>query len=59
MLLCRIGTYLNSRPIAPVSDNLDDLRSDSRSFFGTSLIALTEPSVLDLKKNRLSRWQMV
>ncbi|XP_018371806.1 PREDICTED: uncharacterized protein LOC108766801 [Trachymyrmex cornetzi] len=60
-LLCRIEACLNSRPIAPVSDNLDDYHALTPGHFliGTPLIAPAEPSVLDLSENRLSRWQMV
>jgi len=58
-LLCRIEACLNSRPIASVSDNLDDHYALTRGHFlvETSLIAPAESSVLDL--NELSRWQMV
>ncbi|XP_018399614.1 PREDICTED: uncharacterized protein LOC108777272 [Cyphomyrmex costatus] len=60
-LLCRIEACLNSRPIAPVSDNIDDYHALTPGHFliGTSLIAPAEPSVLDLSENRLSHWQMV
>jgi len=48
----RIESCLNSRPIAPVSDNLDDYNTLIPGHFlvGTSLIASAEFSVFDLKK---------
>ncbi|XP_029157820.1 uncharacterized protein LOC114930240 [Nylanderia fulva] len=59
--LCRIEACLNSRPIAPVSDNPDDYHALTPGHFliGTSLLAPTEPSVLEFNENRLSRWQMI
>ncbi|XP_029166951.1 uncharacterized protein LOC114937603 [Nylanderia fulva] len=58
--LCRIEACLNSRPIAPVSDNPDDYHALTPGHFliGTSLLA-PEPSVLEFNENRLSRWQMI
>ena len=55
-LLYRIEAYLNSRSIAPVSDNLDDYHALTSGHFliGTSLIAPAEPSILNLNENRLS-----
>ncbi|XP_029171148.1 uncharacterized protein LOC114940595 [Nylanderia fulva] len=59
--LCRIEACLNSRPIAPVSDNPDDYHALTPGHFliGTSLLAPAEPSVLEFNENRLSRWQMI
>jgi len=60
-LLCLIAC-LNSRLIAPVSDNLDDyhtLTPISHFLIGTCFIAPAESSILDLKKHRLSHWQMI
>lgn len=58
--LCRVEACLNSRPAA-VSENIDDYRSLPHGHFliGTPLIALPEPSLLDINENRLSRWQLV
>lgn len=60
-LLCRIEACLNSRPIAPISDSLDDYNALTPGHFlvGTALIAPATPSVLDLSENRLSRWQTI
>ncbi|XP_076394328.1 uncharacterized protein LOC143265524 [Megachile rotundata] len=60
-LLCRIEAILNSRPIAAVSENMDDYNALTPGHFliGAPLIAVPEPSVLELNENRLSRWQLV
>ncbi|XP_076301647.1 uncharacterized protein LOC143219631 [Lasioglossum baleicum] len=60
-LLCRIEACLNSRPIAPLSDALDDCEPLTPGHFliGTALTTSPEPSVLHLNENRLSRWQLV
>ena len=48
---------LNSRPITPISDNLDDYHTLTLDHFlvRTSLITPVEPSVLDLNEHRLSQ----
>lgn len=58
---CRIEACLNSRPIAVVSENLDDYQAliPGHFFVGTSFIAHSEPSILDVNENRLSRWKIV
>ncbi|XP_011687752.1 PREDICTED: uncharacterized protein LOC105449960 [Wasmannia auropunctata] len=60
-LLCRVEACLNSRPLAAISDSLDDYRALTPGHFltGSPLIAIPEPSVLDLNENRLSRWQTI
>jgi len=60
-LLCRIEACLNSRPIAATSDNLDDYRALTPGHFliGANLVAVPEPSILDISETRLSRWQLV
>jgi len=59
-LLCRIEACLNSRPIASISDNLDDYNLLTPGhFLIESLIVPAEPSILDLNEHRLSRWQMI
>lgn len=60
-LLCRIEACLNSRPVAATSDSLDDYRALIPGHFliGANLVAIPEPSVLELSENRLSRWQLV
>lgn len=59
--LCRVEACLNSRPIAAVSENLDDYQPLTPGHFliGTALIAPPAPSLLEIRENRLSRWQLV
>jgi len=58
---CRIEACLNSRPIAAVSDCLDDYNSLIPGHFlvGGPLLATPEPSLLEAKEERLSRWQLL
>ncbi|XP_036148377.1 uncharacterized protein LOC118647464 [Monomorium pharaonis] len=60
-LLCRIEACLNSRPIAPLSNTLNDYECLTPGHFlvGSALIVNPEPSLLQLNENRLSRWQLV
>lgn len=60
-LLCNIEAYLNSRPLAPLTDSLDDYEPLTPGHFliGAPITAHPEPSILNLKENRLSRWQVV
>lgn len=60
-LLCQIEACLNSRPIAALSDRVDDFVALTPGHFliGTALLTAPEPSLLEFKENRLSRWQLV
>ncbi|XP_076301820.1 uncharacterized protein LOC143219898 [Lasioglossum baleicum] len=60
-LLCAIEACLNSRPLAPISDTLDEYETLTPGHFlvGSSLTVPPQPSYLDLCENRLSRWQLV
>ncbi|XP_011875126.1 PREDICTED: uncharacterized protein LOC105566037, partial [Vollenhovia emeryi] len=60
-LLCRIEACLNSRPIGPLNDTLDDYEPLTPGHFliGSALTVPPEPSVLSLSENRLLRWQLV
>ncbi|XP_011859777.1 PREDICTED: uncharacterized protein LOC105557203 [Vollenhovia emeryi] len=60
-LLCRIEACLNSRPIAPLSDVLEDYEVLTPGHFliGAAITSNPEPSLLDLNEDRLSRWQIV
>jgi len=60
-LLCNIEACLNSRPLAPPNDALDDYEPITPGHFliGSALTAIPEPSLLNIKENRLSRWQLV
>ncbi|XP_076660431.1 uncharacterized protein LOC143363785 [Halictus rubicundus] len=59
--LCRAEACLNSRPIAPTSECLDDysVLTPGHFLIGAALVASPEPSVLHLAENRLSRWQLI
>ncbi|XP_074033764.1 uncharacterized protein [Leptinotarsa decemlineata] len=58
-VLCQIEACLNSRPLYPISTDPNDLTPLTPAHFliGESLTALPEPSLLNLKENRLSRFQ--
>ncbi|XP_071632813.1 uncharacterized protein [Temnothorax longispinosus] len=60
-LLCRVKACLNSRLIASISESIDDYRALIPGHFliSANLVAIPEPSVLDIAENRLSRWQLV
>lgn len=60
-LLSRIEACLNSRPIAPFSDTMDDYEALTPGHFliGSAITVNPEPSLLELNENRLSRWQLV
>ncbi|XP_070519420.1 uncharacterized protein [Cardiocondyla obscurior] len=58
-LLCKIEAALNSRLLGPLTDNIDDLRVLTPGHFltGDALTAIPQSSLLEVPKNRLSRWQ--
>ncbi|XP_025266782.1 uncharacterized protein LOC112638782 [Camponotus floridanus] len=60
-LLCRIEVCLNSRPIGPLTDILDDYSPLTPGHFliGSSITVNPEPSILSVNENRLSRWQLI
>lgn len=62
-LLSQVEACVNSRPIAPLSDNPSDLTALTPGHFliGESLITLPEPREFDLEKphHHLKRWEMV
>lgn len=60
-MLTQVEACLNSRPIAPLSDDPTDLISLTPGHFlvGGPLVAIPESSLLDLKETRLNRWQRV
>ncbi|XP_043271180.1 uncharacterized protein [Venturia canescens] len=60
-LLCGIEACLNSRPLAPLSDDPDnfDALTPGHFLIGRPLLSVPEPSLLELNENRLSRWQKV
>ncbi|XP_025995820.2 uncharacterized protein LOC105202869 [Solenopsis invicta] len=60
-LVAQIVAILNSRPITALSDDPNDLSFLSPGHFliGDALTSYPEGDVLEIKVNRLSRWQMV
>lgn len=54
--LAQVEVCLNSRPISPLSTDVSDLACLTPGHFltGTSLLAILEPSLLDVSVNRLS-----
>ncbi|XP_039303440.1 uncharacterized protein LOC120357338 [Solenopsis invicta] len=56
-LLCNIEACLNSRPLASLSDSLDDYTFLTPGHFliGSALNSIPEPSLLQVKENRLTR----
>ncbi|XP_065094041.1 uncharacterized protein LOC135714581 [Ochlerotatus camptorhynchus] len=59
--LTQIEAVLNSRPLAPSSDDPNDYTAITPAHFlvGREMQAIAEPSYLHLKENTLSRWQLV
>jgi hypothetical protein len=57
----RIEAVLNSRPIAPMSSDPNDLRALTPGDFliGSPTLALPDPDVTSTPNNRLSRWQLL
>lgn len=60
-LLCQIEACLNSRPLGPLSlEPLDfEYLTPEHFLIGAPLIAIPEPSLLELNETRLNRWQLV
>lgn len=58
-LLIQIEAVLNSRPLCPLSSDPNDINTLTPGHFltGGPLNAIPEPSVLEVKENRLNRWQ--
>ncbi|XP_023292053.2 uncharacterized protein LOC111675513 [Lucilia cuprina] len=58
-LLARIEACLNSRPLAPISENIEDLSALTPGHFliGSSLLTPAEPEESDLAHNILNRWR--
>lgn len=60
-LSIEIESLLNSRPLTPISSDINDLSALTPGHFliGDSLTDLPEPNLLPLPSNRLSAWQLV
>ncbi|XP_058448942.1 uncharacterized protein LOC131428900 [Malaya genurostris] len=59
-LLVQVEGCLNSRPLTPMSDDLNDLEPLTPAHFliGSSLHALPEPDLTTIPINRLQHWQL-
>lgn len=60
-LLCNIEACLNSRPIAPLNDDISsfDALTPGHFLIGAALKSVPMPSVLNLNESRLDRWQLM
>lgn len=60
-LLCKIECMLNSRSLSPLFDDHEtfDALTPGHFLVGSHLKAVPNPSVDDIKMNRLSRWQAI
>ena len=60
-LLAEIEAVLNSRPLTPMSNDLDDITVLTPSHFliGTELLEPVSHDFTDIPENRLTRWQNI
>ena len=60
-LLFKVESILNSRPLYPLSDTLDDLEFLTPGHFliGAPLVSIPNHDLSDLRLNQLSRWQLI
>ncbi|GFS72113.1 integrase catalytic domain-containing protein [Trichonephila clavipes] len=58
-IIIQIEGILNSRPLVPLSDNINEYEvlTPGRFIIGRPISAIPEPAILDISDNRLSRWQ--
>ncbi|GFW97257.1 uncharacterized protein TNCV_4784711 [Trichonephila clavipes] len=58
-IITQIEGILNSRPITPLSEDIDDLEMLTPGHFliGRPITSISEPNLLDKIENTLSRWQ--
>ncbi|GFU08183.1 integrase catalytic domain-containing protein [Trichonephila clavipes] len=58
-IIIQIEGILNSRPLVPLSDNINEYEVSTPGHFivGRPISAIPEPAILDISDNRLSRWQ--
>ena len=59
--LSQVEAVLNSRPLCPLTEDPDDLRALTPGHFlvGGPLTVIPEPSLAEVKVQRLSRWQLL
>ncbi|XP_055703910.1 uncharacterized protein LOC129802253 [Phlebotomus papatasi] len=60
-VLCQIEAVLNSRPLVPLSEDVDDPKCLSPSSFliGMSLMQLPDPDLSHLNVSHFDRWQLL
>lgn len=60
-LFARVQAVLNSRPLGPLSNDPEDISvlTPEHLLVGSVLNSVPEPSLIDLKTSRLSRWQLI
>ncbi|GFU77525.1 integrase catalytic domain-containing protein [Trichonephila clavipes] len=60
-VIVQIEGMLNSRPLVPLSSDLDDLNVLTPSHFliGRSITSIAEPDLTNLNENRLDNWQKI
>lgn len=60
-LLVQIEAILNSRPLTPMSNDPNDPQYITPSHFitGDSLLSIADPNLMEIKTNKLSRWQHI
>ncbi|GFV01862.1 integrase catalytic domain-containing protein [Trichonephila clavipes] len=58
-IIIQIEGILNSRPLVPLSDNINEneVLTPGHFIIGLPISAIPEPAILDISDNRLSRWQ--
>ncbi|GFW55936.1 integrase catalytic domain-containing protein [Trichonephila clavipes] len=58
-IIIQIEGILNSRPLVPLSDNINEYEVLTPGHFiiGRPISTIPEPAILDISDNRLSRWQ--
>lgn len=60
-LLTLVESVLNSRPLMPITSDIDDIQALTPGHFLTTepLVSIPYPDLTDLPLSRLSRWQLL